>query len=63
MVSWVDRGLDLEKESEGEGERGDNGIEIVRYWLIQEIQKDRESITNDSERKVIRYWWAGKRPL
>lgn len=30
MVSWVDRGLDLEKEGEGEGVRGDNGIEIVR---------------------------------
>lgn len=40
MVSWVDRGLDLEKEGEGEGERGDNGIEIVRNWLMQEIQKD-----------------------
>lgn len=31
-VSWVDRGLDLEKEEEGW--RGDNAIEIVRIWLI-----------------------------
>lgn len=31
-MSWVDRGLDLEKE--GEGWRGDNAIEIVRIWLM-----------------------------
>lgn len=51
MVSWVDRGLDLEKEGEGEGGRGDNGIEAVRNWLMHEIQKEGKGMKNDPNRK------------
>lgn len=47
----MDRGLDLEKEDEGEEERGDNGIEIIRNWLMHEIQKDGKEIKNNPGRK------------
>lgn len=43
MVSWVDRGFDLEIEGEEEEEGGDNEIEIVGDWLMHEIQKDVEA--------------------
>lgn len=49
MVSWVDRGLDLEKkEGEGRAHKGDNAIQMVWKWLMPE--KDQKKL---SERKDL----------
>lgn len=46
-MSWVDRGLDLEKE--GEGWRGDNAIEVVRIWLMPNAKGKMVSVLVDGK--------------
>lgn len=46
-MSWVDRGLDLEKE--GEVWRGDNAIEVVRIWLMPNAKGKMVSVLVDGK--------------
>lgn len=60
MVSWVDRGLDLEKKrGGGQAHKGDNAIQMVWKWLMPEKEQKKWSERKDlgiSERSGTLYY-------